>query len=367
MRILIGADVFPDPHGGVAQVLYNLQEQLLRKGIHVDLLFLDSVPGWLRALLPSRITFPFLLAIHTIKERKRYDAVQGQGSNGWIYGVLRRIFRNLLPPYILMSFELENLVWQAQKKEALLKRTRISLKTRLVYPLTKLLPLQVALRTADHLIISNHDLDYVKPRFGRYTVQYNGVPAYFFINHERRDNKPVGVMFNLTWHWRKGIADLPDIFSKILACNDAHITLVTPQPPPFVMRMKEKYPDRFQVYSNVHTDELISLYWGHSIFVDPSVNCAPPLLAVLEAMASRMAVVASGLPYMDKVIEHGYNGFLVTPRDVEGIVKKIGLLVHDAELRRLMGSRAQDTARGYEWSKNIQAYVSMYRMISLGQ
>lgn len=363
IRILIGADVLSSPYGGVAQVLYNLQHYLGCEGIRVDLLFLDAVPHWLRSTLPRRVTFPLLFAFRAITERKRYRVVQGQGSDGWIYGLLRSMFRKSLPPYVLMSFALENLVWRVEKEEAFLKRTKIRLQTRMIYPLTKLFPLQVAMRMADHLVISNHDVDYVKVRFSNYTVQYNGVPAHFFVTRKRDEGPPVGVMFNLTWHWRKGIYDLPEIFRRILALSDTYITVVTPEQPRSVIHMREQYPDRFNVYSGIETEVLIGLYQKHSIFVDPSVNVTPPLLVVLEAMASGMAVVTSGLPYMDSVIEHGFNGYLVTPRDVDGIIRRIGALVKDAELRKTFGRRAQDAVRRYEWERNVKTYVGVYRML----
>ncbi len=363
MRILIGADVPSSPHGGVAQVLYNLQDHLRLEGIQADLLFLDSVPKWLHKILPARVTFPFIFIMYAFKGRRRYSIVQGKGSDGWIYGILRRIFRSLLPPYVLLSFELENLVWRKEKEEAFLKRTRIRFKTRITYPLAQLLPLQIALRTADHLVISYHDLDYVKSRFSNYTVQCNSVPPDFFIYREQHVVSRVGIMFNLTWHWRKSTCDLPDIFRKILVFNDVYITLVTPKPPPWVLQMEEDYTGRFHVFSDIDKSTLQSLYKENSIFVDPSVSSPFPLLVVLEAMASGMAIIAAGVSYADKVIEHGYNGYLVTPRDVEGMVKRVGLLVRDGRLRQTLGQRAQETARNYEWKMNIQTHVKVYRAL----
>lgn len=361
VRVLVGADVPSNSHGGVAQVLYNLRDHLRLEGIQADLVFLDSVPKWLQTIFPARATFPFVFLIYAFKGRKKYDVVQGKGSDGWIYGIFRRIFKNLLPPYVLLSFELENLAWRKEKEEAFIKRSKIRFKTRITYPVTQLLPLQVALRTADHLLISNHDLDYIKSRFDDYTVHYNGVPSHFFINRERYQVSPVGVMFNLTWHWRKSICDLPEIFRRILTFDEAYITLVTPKPPAWVLQMKEDYSGRFHVYSDIPLDNLVRLYTENQIFVDPSVSSPFPLLVVLEAMASGMAIVATSVCYADRIIEHGYNGYLVTPRDADGIIKRLGILLRDTGLRQTMGQRSQQTAWNYEWKRNVQTYVKVYR------
>jgi glycosyltransferase involved in cell wall biosynthesis len=64
---------------------------------------------------------------------------------------------------------------------------------------------------------------------------------------------------------------------------------------------------------------------------------------VLESMAIGTPVVASLLPGVtDTVIEHGIDGFLVPPEDVEGFVSPLSFLEQHPDEARAMGGRARD-------------------------
>jgi glycosyltransferase involved in cell wall biosynthesis len=76
------------------------------------------------------------------------------------------------------------------------------------------------------------------------------------------------------------------------------------------------------------------------IFVAPSLKESMPL-TVLEAMAARRAVVASRVGDIPSVLEHGYDGWLVTPGDSDDLTDAIKVLVRDPALRARMGERAR--------------------------
>jgi glycosyltransferase involved in cell wall biosynthesis len=60
--------------------------------------------------------------------------------------------------------------------------------------------------------------------------------------------------------------------------------------------------------------------------------------AVLEAMASRLPVVASRVGAIPDMIDEGRGGFLLAPGDVPGLCAALGSLSRDAELRARMGA-----------------------------
>jgi glycosyltransferase involved in cell wall biosynthesis len=65
---------------------------------------------------------------------------------------------------------------------------------------------------------------------------------------------------------------------------------------------------------------------------------------LLEAAASRRAMIASDIPGCREVVTHRVNGLLVAPREVQPLVKAMLELGEDAVLRRRCGSAARAKA-----------------------
>lgn len=89
--------------------------------------------------------------------------------------------------------------------------------------------------------------------------------------------------------------------------------------------------------------ELREEYKKASIFVFPSQKDVAPLV-VLQAMASRKAIVASrvgGIPY---IIDDGINGFLVDKENHGMFSDKTALFIKDSALRRKFGLNARRKA-----------------------
>ncbi len=67
-------------------------------------------------------------------------------------------------------------------------------------------------------------------------------------------------------------------------------------------------------------------------------------LAIAEAMAAATPVVATATEGAQEVVENETTGLLVPIGNVERIVEAIGVLLADADTRRAMGQRAQESA-----------------------
>ncbi|RKG66785.1 glycosyltransferase family 1 protein [Corallococcus sp. CA054B] len=85
-------------------------------------------------------------------------------------------------------------------------------------------------------------------------------------------------------------------------------------------------------------------YQGLSILVHPSYAEGYSLVH-MEAMASGCCVVASKLPYLDTLIEHGRTGFFFEPGDVKGLRDLLDELTREPERARQVGRNAQEEAR----------------------
>jgi glycosyltransferase involved in cell wall biosynthesis len=83
--------------------------------------------------------------------------------------------------------------------------------------------------------------------------------------------------------------------------------------------------------------EKLALLSKANVFILPSYHENLPV-AILEAMAAGLPVVATAIAGIPEVVEDGMNGFLIKPGDYEALADRIVLLMRRPELRREMGS-----------------------------
>ncbi len=96
-----------------------------------------------------------------------------------------------------------------------------------------------------------------------------------------------------------------------------------------------------------------------SVFTLPSRAEGLPM-AVLEAMAAGLPVVATRVAGIPEVVRDGVNGFLVPPSTVAPLAERLATLAEDPSLRAAMGRRSREIA---ERELDVSIYVS--RMVRL--
>jgi glycosyltransferase involved in cell wall biosynthesis len=74
----------------------------------------------------------------------------------------------------------------------------------------------------------------------------------------------------------------------------------------------------------------------HDVLVLPSFAEGVPVV-LMEAMASRLPVIATRVGGVAELVEDGVSGFLVPPGDPESLAERLGRLLTDPELCRRMG------------------------------
>jgi glycosyltransferase involved in cell wall biosynthesis len=85
------------------------------------------------------------------------------------------------------------------------------------------------------------------------------------------------------------------------------------------------------------------------IFVLPSLYEGLPL-SLLEAMASKKAVIFSRLECAQSLIKHLENGLLVEPGAVDDLADKISMIYHNKKLLYTLGANASETVKAYDVS-----------------
>ena len=96
------------------------------------------------------------------------------------------------------------------------------------------------------------------------------------------------------------------------------------------------------------------------------IFCAPSILesfgvAVIEASACGIPVVASNVGGLPEVVRDNETGFLVEPKNPMKIAEKLYKLVIDEELRKEMGNKGRDfVKRYYDWDDNVKLMEKVY-------
>ena len=86
-------------------------------------------------------------------------------------------------------------------------------------------------------------------------------------------------------------------------------------------------------------------------------------LAAVEAMAAGTPVIASDVPGLDEVVEHGKSGLLFPPQDTSGLAKNIRLLINDENERQKMVEGGKKRAHSFRIERTVLEYMDLYKSV----
>ena len=83
--------------------------------------------------------------------------------------------------------------------------------------------------------------------------------------------------------------------------------------------------------------------------------------AIIEAMAYRVPPVVTNAGGSPELVVDGVSGFVVPPRDAQGLAKAIEKLYRDADLRRRMGEAARERiATDFRNEDTVRKTIALY-------
>jgi glycosyltransferase EpsD len=115
--------------------------------------------------------------------------------------------------------------------------------------------------------------------------------------------------------------------------------------------------DRVQLLGYV--DDVSQLYSNNAIFVMPSKQEGLPV-AMMEAMASGKAVLASNIRGNSDLIDHGKGGFLFSPDDIDSFLKYLDIMLDNPLMVSKMGEYNREKAKNYDVANIRESMRKIY-------
>jgi glycosyltransferase involved in cell wall biosynthesis len=98
-----------------------------------------------------------------------------------------------------------------------------------------------------------------------------------------------------------------------------------------------------------------------TVYVQPSrARTEIQPLAVLEAMAQRVPVVASSVGALPEMLRDGTSGLLVPPDDPYALAVALTRVLDDADLAERLGGAAKDDVSGYTLDRHVATIEAIY-------
>lgn len=114
----------------------------------------------------------------------------------------------------------------------------------------------------------------------------------------------------------------------------------------------------------VNDAELPQYYAASDFALLPSRDSSEGFgLVLLEAMATGKPVIGSRVGGIPEIVNHGVNGLLVEPNNVDQLASAMGLLARDDEARSRMGRSALEFAKANDWSAVAAKLCKVYESI----
>ncbi|GGJ75764.1 glycosyltransferase family 4 protein [Deinococcus aquiradiocola] len=230
----------------------------------------------------------------------------------------------------------------------------------------------LVLRQADLLLGTSRDyaehsfFSSTTPRGANFAVLPNGVDVQQFLPGTRSGERYALLVGGLdSAHHFKGVRVLIEAVSRL---PDARAVIVGDGD------LRGEYealaariaPGRVRFAGRVPPAELARLYGEATVGVLPSTTQGEAFgMVLIEAMAAGAPVIASNLPGVRTVVEHGRDGLLVEPGDVDGLTRALATLLGDPGQAREMGARGRAKVhRLYDWNVIASTLEGLYAQVT---
>ncbi len=120
-----------------------------------------------------------------------------------------------------------------------------------------------------------------------------------------------------------------------------------------------KLKSNFYWLGRIPHDEVPALLVNSDIYITTSEK-ENRSLAILEALAAGLPIIAPNAGGLAQDIQDGKNGFLYTPQDTNDFIQKLKLLIENESWRQKLGNRGKDYVAEYTWDKTVGNLVKIW-------
>src|SRR3990172_7580634 len=126
-----------------------------------------------------------------------------------------------------------------------------------------------------------------------------------------------------------------------------------------IKRLGLRLDEDIIILGTVPEESIFELYQAGDVFVFPSIKEGWGLV-VLEAMASGLPVIASGIEPMTDYLKDGENALLVSPMDYATLARQIIRVLDKSDLRDRLIINGIKTAKAYSWRNTALKHEEFY-------
>ena len=166
----------------------------------------------------------------------------------------------------------------------------------------------------------------------------------------------------------KGIFELVDAFYDINTKNK-NVKLMMVGTGPKKAELKKKISklnlNGFVIFTGeIPPFEMHNYYHAADIFVLPSYTEGLPI-SILEAMACALPVVATDVGGVSEIVKDGSNGFVVQPRDKQGLSKNLETFLNNKVLRKKFSDESLKLiiSNGLNIQSKVNSLIDLYETV----
>lgn len=161
---------------------------------------------------------------------------------------------------------------------------------------------------------------------------------------------------------RKGIDYLIDAVEALPRDVPVHLLLVGHMDAEKLTRRIENSPIRDRIHRVGYVTNAPELSAACDVFCMPSTKREGLARAIIEAMVYRVAPVVTDTGGSPELVVDGISGFVVPPRDAQGLADAIEKLYRDDDLRKQMGDAARERiATAFRNEDTVVKTIALYK------
>jgi glycosyltransferase involved in cell wall biosynthesis len=254
------------------------------------------------------------------------------------------------------------------------KGEKVEILSKLTYPYIKIMQNYYLKNTDAFIAVSNYTKNLV-PKLENISLIYNGINLQKFMNFDKKqrienpfnflDNiKLPKILFVGRLLSMKGLDTYIKSIKQVLKKKKAYFIFAGQGNIKKWKKLMTNIPEKYYKFLGyVEYEKIHYLYNKSDIFVLPSLTESFPL-TVMEAMASKLPIIATNVGGIPELIENNKNGFLVEPLDYKNLSDKIIKLIENKKLKnKFIKSSLNSIKNKFTAKKKAEKTYKLYKKI----